>query len=84
MTQLSSPFQMNIANIVSATWYDLMENKADPRTTDWFLMSSPVPTVIICLTYVYIVKVIVIFTQMYVALDEKHIRTISYELFRHS
>ncbi|CAG9802296.1 unnamed protein product [Chironomus riparius] len=47
---------MNIANIVSATWYDLMENKADPRTTDWFLMSSPLPTVIICLTYVYIVK----------------------------
>ena len=75
---------MNIANIVSATWYDLMENKADPRTTDWFLMSSPLPTVIICLTYVYIVKVIVVFIQMYVALDEKHTRSISNELLRHS
>lgn len=54
---ISLSFQMNIVNIISATWYDLMENKSDPRTTDWFLMSSPLPTVIMCLTYVYIVKV---------------------------
>lgn len=29
----------------------------DPRTKDWPLMSSPFPTLAICLTYVYIVKV---------------------------
>jgi elongation of very long chain fatty acids protein 7 len=34
-----------------------MDNKADPRTTDWFLMSSPLPTIAMCLGYVYIVKV---------------------------
>lgn len=62
---------MNIVNIVSATWYDLMENKSDPRTTDWFLMSSPLPTVIMCLTYVYIVKVIKIFKRKVVSFDVK-------------
>lgn len=31
---------------------------ADPRTKGWFLMSSPLPTLMICLSYVYIVKVL--------------------------
>lgn len=39
------------------SWRDLMDNKSDPRTTNWPLMASPIPTIIICLTYVYIVKV---------------------------
>ncbi|XP_057668511.1 elongation of very long chain fatty acids protein AAEL008004-like isoform X1 [Diorhabda carinulata] len=30
----------------------------DPRTADWFLMSSPFPTLGICLSYVFIVKVL--------------------------
>ncbi|XP_072940877.1 very long chain fatty acid elongase AAEL008004-like isoform X3 [Epargyreus clarus] len=30
----------------------------DPRTNPWFLMSSPLPTLIICLSYVYLVKVL--------------------------
>lgn len=42
---------------LNAGWRDLMDNKSDPRTADWPLMSSPFPTIAICLTYVYIVKV---------------------------
>lgn len=38
-------------------WRDLMDNKSDPRTTDWFLMSSPFPTIAISLSYAYFVKV---------------------------
>jgi hypothetical protein len=34
-----------------------MDNKSDSRVADWFLMSSPLPTIAICLTYVYAVKV---------------------------
>ncbi|XP_033211286.1 elongation of very long chain fatty acids protein AAEL008004-like [Belonocnema kinseyi] len=35
---------------------DLMDNKSDPRVNDWFLMSSPFPTLIICLSYAFFVK----------------------------
>lgn len=38
-------------------WRDLMDNKSDPRTRDWFLMSSPFPTIAISLFYAYFVKV---------------------------
>lgn len=38
-------------------WRDLMDNKSDPRTTDWLLMSSPFPTIAISLSYAYCVKV---------------------------
>lgn len=41
-----------------AGWRDLMDNKSDPRTNEWFLMSSPFPTIAISLTYAYCVKVI--------------------------
>lgn len=30
----------------------------DQRVKDWFLMSSPLPTLLICLTYAYGVKVV--------------------------
>lgn len=30
---------------------------SDPRTKDWPMMSSPFPTLAVCLSYVYIVKV---------------------------
>ncbi|KAK4875916.1 hypothetical protein RN001_012338 [Aquatica leii] len=36
----------------------LMNKTGDPRTSDWFLMSSPFYTLGICLSYVYIVKVL--------------------------
>ncbi|XP_020808437.1 elongation of very long chain fatty acids protein AAEL008004 [Drosophila serrata] len=39
-------------------WRDLMDNKSDPRTRDYPLMSSPFPTIAISLTYAYIVKVL--------------------------
>ena len=34
-----------------------MNDLRDPRVDDWFLMSSIWPTTIICILYVYIVKV---------------------------
>uniref|UniRef100_A0A336MNH3 Elongation of very long chain fatty acids protein n=1 Tax=Culicoides sonorensis TaxID=179676 RepID=A0A336MNH3_CULSO len=39
-------------------WDDLMNNKSDPRTRDWPLMSSPLPTIAICLSYAYFVKIL--------------------------
>ncbi|XP_012261106.2 elongation of very long chain fatty acids protein AAEL008004-like isoform X2 [Athalia rosae] len=39
-------------------YHDLMDNKSDPRVNGWFLMSGPLPTAIICLTYAYCVKVL--------------------------
>nr|FAA01274.1 TPA: elongation of very long chain fatty acids protein 16 [Ladona fulva] len=35
---------------------ELMSNKGDPRVQDWLMMSSPMPTLILCLSYVYFVK----------------------------
>ncbi|XP_063890230.1 very long chain fatty acid elongase AAEL008004-like isoform X3 [Helicoverpa armigera] len=35
-----------------------MDKFGDPRTNPWFLMSSPFPTLLICLSYVYLVKVL--------------------------
>lgn len=40
------------------SWQNLMDNKSDQRTTNWFMISSPFPTVAICLAYVYVVKVL--------------------------
>lgn len=47
-----------IASVVYDGYRDLMDNKSDPRVNDWFLMSSPLPTLAICLSYAYFVKVI--------------------------
>lgn len=41
---------------LSDTYNRLWENR-DTRMDGWPLMSSPLPTVMICATYVYIVKV---------------------------
>ncbi|CAH2075390.1 unnamed protein product, partial [Iphiclides podalirius] len=35
-----------------------MDKHGDPRTNPWFLMSSPFPTLLICLSYVFLVKVL--------------------------
>lgn len=48
---------MDMLYRINAGWRDLMDNKSDPRTADWPLMSSPFPTIAICMAYVYIVKV---------------------------
>ncbi|CAB0012652.1 unnamed protein product [Nesidiocoris tenuis] len=37
---------------------DLFDKNGDPRTRNWPLMSSPFPTLLICLSYVYLVKVV--------------------------
>uniref|UniRef100_A0A1Q3G0L3 Elongation of very long chain fatty acids protein n=1 Tax=Culex tarsalis TaxID=7177 RepID=A0A1Q3G0L3_CULTA len=38
-------------------WYrDLMDNKSDPRVADWPMMSSPVPTLALCIFYAYFSK----------------------------
>lgn len=38
-------------------WRDVMENKSDPRTKDWFMMDSPLPTFLISAAYIVSVKV---------------------------
>ncbi|XP_034945984.1 elongation of very long chain fatty acids protein AAEL008004-like [Chelonus insularis] len=37
---------------------DLMDNKSDPRVKDWPMMSSPLPTMVICVLYAYFSKVL--------------------------
>lgn len=39
-------------------YLDVMNNRSDPRVKDWFLMSGPFPTLCICLTYAFLVKVV--------------------------
>lgn len=39
-------------------YHDFMNNKSDPRVNDWMLMSGPFPTLAICLSYAYFVKVL--------------------------
>lgn len=46
-------------------WRDLMDNKSDPRTRDYPLMSSPFPTIAISLSYAYFVKVSGHYTHTY-------------------
>ncbi|XP_058974598.1 elongation of very long chain fatty acids protein 7 isoform X1 [Musca domestica] len=48
----------NLLTSIYDGWRDLMDNKSDPRTRDWFLMSSPFPTIAISITYAYIVKIL--------------------------
>ncbi|KAG7196479.1 hypothetical protein KM043_007920 [Ampulex compressa] len=39
-------------------FHEVLDKHADARTTNWLLMSSPFPTLFICLIYVYVVKVL--------------------------
>ena len=39
-------------------WLTELEGRSDPRVSDWPLMSSPLPTVVLCLTYLVVVKVV--------------------------
>ncbi|XP_063975009.1 very long chain fatty acid elongase 7-like [Diachasmimorpha longicaudata] len=43
---------------VTENYRDLMDNKSDPRVNDWPLMSGPLPTFLICISYAYFVKVL--------------------------
>lgn len=51
------PVNMEALSRLVEGYHDLMDNKSDQRVKDWFLMSSPFPTLAICLTYVFTVKV---------------------------
>jgi len=60
MTNLLSIWSFHLQDYLTMFydgWRDLMDNKSDPRTRDYPLMSSPFPTIAISLTYAYIVKV---------------------------
>ncbi|XP_049847250.1 elongation of very long chain fatty acids protein AAEL008004-like isoform X1 [Schistocerca gregaria] len=37
---------------------DIMDNRSDPRVNHWPMMSSPMPTLIICIIYAYCSKVV--------------------------
>ncbi|CAL4062208.1 unnamed protein product [Meganyctiphanes norvegica] len=47
----------DLLNKIIYTYKDVFEGQRDPRVDDWFMMSSPFPSLITCLTYVFIVKV---------------------------
>lgn len=47
-----------IVQLIYDGYRDLMDNKSDPRVNNWALMSSPFPTLAICLFYAYFVKVL--------------------------
>ncbi|CAG9798858.1 unnamed protein product [Chironomus riparius] len=49
---------MEVINKMQGIWYNLMNNMSDQRVANWPLMSSPIPTIMICFSYVYIVKVL--------------------------
>jgi hypothetical protein len=48
---------MDIVHKIYYGWRDLMDNKSDPRTKNWFMMDSPLPTIAISAGYIFAVKV---------------------------
>lgn len=38
-------------------FHRMLDEHADPRVNDWFMMSSPLPTLLVVITYVVSVKV---------------------------
>lgn len=47
-----------LVQMIYDSYRDLMDNKSDPRVNDWLMMSSPFPTLALCLFYAYFVKVL--------------------------
>lgn len=47
-----------IVRTIYDSYRDLMDNKSDPRVNNWAMMGGPFPTLFICLSYAYFVKVI--------------------------
>ena len=39
-------------------WLVLLQENSDPRVKTWLLMSSPLPTLLLCLSYLLVVKVL--------------------------
>lgn len=48
---------MNMIHNVTNWWLDLSERKTDPRTKDWFMISSPIPSILICFSYPFLVQI---------------------------
>lgn len=48
---------MTILRKFYLAYRDVMENKSDPRTSNWFMMDSPFPTIAISLFYIFSVNV---------------------------
>lgn len=48
---------MEILNRIYENWRYIMDNKSDPRTRNWFMMTSPLPTIAISAAYIFTVKV---------------------------
>ncbi|XP_049844736.1 elongation of very long chain fatty acids protein-like [Schistocerca gregaria] len=46
-----------VADLVNF-YRDLMDNRSDQRVKDWPFMSGPLPTLLICVSYAYIAKVV--------------------------
>ncbi|KAL1465454.1 hypothetical protein WDU94_005027 [Cyamophila willieti] len=47
-----------IIDAIGELYTGIMDGRSDPRVKDWFLMSGPLPTICICLTYAFIVKIV--------------------------
>ncbi|XP_074109982.1 very long chain fatty acid elongase AAEL008004-like [Cotesia typhae] len=47
-----------VLQAISDIYHHLMDEKSDPRVNGWFMMSSPLPTLAICIFYGYFSKVI--------------------------
>lgn len=54
---VKSETNMELWFTVSKVWQDLKDKHSDARTTNLPLMSSLLPTIVICLSYVFTVKV---------------------------
>jgi len=49
---------MNYIAQLHSDFRNFLDEKSDPRTTNWFLITSPIPIAASCLIYVFIVKVL--------------------------
>nr|CAH7747774.1 unnamed protein product [Callosobruchus chinensis] len=48
----------HLVTTVVDKYHDILENKSDPRVNNWTMMSSPLPTLAICLFYAYFSRVL--------------------------
>lgn len=48
----------SLVTSVINNYHYILEHKSDPRTNDWPMMSSPIPTLLICIFYAYFSKVL--------------------------
>ena len=56
--QMTVTFQMENVSVSAGGWLATLEERSDPRVSSWPLMSSPLPTLLLCLAYLAVVKVV--------------------------